>query len=516
MALATLSVATSCDSYLDKLPDDRAEVNTPEKATSLLVSAYSNHSPAFLLEMSSDNVMDNGKQYTTQINQEMAYRWQEVVTVGNDDPRSIWNSAYIAVGTANEALASLAKLPDNASNQALKAEALLCRAYAMFTLGNTFCMSYNPNKAETFLGLPYPKEPGVSVDERGTMKQLYENIEADIEAALPYVSDAHLTVPKYHFNSAAAYAFAARFTLYYLKFDKAKQYADKVLGTGTPTLRDVAMYGNLAGVDDIGNAYVRSGENANLMFQTAYSINGRAFRSSSFNRFNHGRSIVSYETFWAVSPWGSGSSNNTLYEARYLYGTNQTIYYPKMLEMFEITDKVNSTGYAHTVDAAFTTDETLLVRAEANALLGNTEASLTDINYWINAHCKPVAGTATRPVMTEASLNDFFNKITEVPVPVKTDKERTIKKPLHPQGFTVEEGTQTNLIYLILQMRRIETWQQGLRFLDIKRYGLEITHNLDGEDPLVFKAGDLRGAIQLPADVVTAGLEPNPRETTNK
>ena len=48
MALATLSVATSCDSYLDKLPDDRAEVNTPEKATSLLVSAYSNHSPAFL------------------------------------------------------------------------------------------------------------------------------------------------------------------------------------------------------------------------------------------------------------------------------------------------------------------------------------------------------------------------------------------------------------------------------------------------------------------------------------
>ena len=32
----------------------------------------------------------------------------------------------------------------------------------------------------------------------------------------------------------------------------------------------------------------------------------------------------------------------------------------------------------------------------------------------------------------------------------------------------------------------------------------------------IFKSGDLRGAIQLPADVISAGLEPNPRENTNE
>ena len=65
---------------------------------------------------------------------------------------------------------------------------------------------------------------------------------------------------------------------------------------------------------------------------------------------------------------------------------------------------------------------------------------------------------------------------------------------------------------MILQLRRIETYMQGLRFQDIKRYGIEITHLLDGEDNIYFKAGDLRGALQLPAEVIEAGLEANPRE----
>ena len=43
------------------------------------------------------------------------------------------------------------------------------------------------------------------------------------------------------------------------------------------------------------------------------------------------------------------------------------------------------------------------------------------------------------------------------------------------------------------------------------RQGVSFSHNIDGEDAIVFKAGDLRGAIQLPTDVIDAGLEANPR-----
>ena len=48
--------------------------------------------------------------------------------------------------------------------------------------------------------------------------------------------------------------------------------------------------------------------------------------------------------------------------------------------------------------------------------------------------------------------------------------------------------------------------------MDIKRYGIKIAHLLDGENPLYFESGDLRGALQLPTDVIESGLEPNPRK----
>ena len=60
-------------------------------------------------------------------------------------------------------------------------------------------------------------------------------------------------------------------------------------------------------------------------------------------------------------------------------------------------------------------------------------------------------------------------------------------------------------------MRRLEVRQQGYRFYDVKRYGIEYAHFLTGEEPAVFKAGDLRGAIQIPSDVVKAGMQKNPR-----
>ena len=69
---------TSCNDFLDKLPDDRAEMNAQDKVTQLLVSAYIEHSPNFLFHMSSDDVDDNGKEYIAQLNQEQMYRWQTV------------------------------------------------------------------------------------------------------------------------------------------------------------------------------------------------------------------------------------------------------------------------------------------------------------------------------------------------------------------------------------------------------------------------------------------------------
>lgn len=517
LAAGMLALA-SCDSYLDKLPDDRAEVNTLDKAKKFLVSAYPNHSPNFVFYMSSDNVTDNGVLYVAQPNQQNAYKWQPIETEGNDDPKQVWNANYEAAAVANMALEALAG-DESADAQALRAEALLCRAFAMFQNANMFCMAWNDSKADEYLGIPYPKVAGESVNERGTLRQTYENINADIEEALPLLNDGYLTVPKYHFNQKAAYAFAARFNLFYQNWDKAIEYATKALG-GNPSglMRDMDSYAPLAGVDDIHNKWIRSGENCNLMFVDAVSTNGRAHMGDSrYKRFNHNRDVITSQTMWAKTPWSESASDatkNALQEARLMYGSNQAVYIPSLNEDFEIKDKINQTGYAHTVDPVFTGDETILTRAEAYIMKKEYDKALADMNTWLTAH-----SDVTSPkflTLTVDNVNTALNAIRMTEVPSRAVSEESIKKPLNPQGFTVEEGTQTNMIYTVLQMRRITTIYQGQRWLDIKRWGIEFTHHLDGEDNIVFKAGDLRGAIQLPYDVIEAGLEPNPRETATQ
>ena len=517
LAAGMLALA-SCDSYLDKLPDDRAEVNSLDKAKKFLVSAYPNHSPNFVFFISGDNVSDNGVLYNAQPNQMNAYKWQPIETENNDDPKQVWNANYEAAAVANMALEALAG-EESADAQALRAEALLCRAFAMFQNANMFCMAWNDSKADEYLGIPYPKVAGESVNERGTLRQTYENINADIEEALPLLNDGYLTVPKYHFNQKAAYAFAARFNLFYQNWDKAIEYATKALG-GNPSglMRDMDSYANLAGVDDIHNKWIRSGENCNLMFVDAVSTNGRAHMGDSrYKRFNHNRDIITTQTMWAKTPWSNNKSSaeeNALQEARLMYGSNQAVYIPSLNEDFEIKDKINQTGYAHTVDPVFTGDETILTRAEAYIMKKDYDKALAAMNTWLTAHCD-----VTSPkflTLTVDNVNTALNAIRMTEVPSRAVSEESIKKPLNPQGFTVEAGTQPNMIYVVLQMRRITTIYQGQRWLDIKRWGIEFTHHLDGEDNIVFKAGDLRGAIQLPYDVIEAGLEPNPRETATQ
>ena len=132
---------TSCDSFLDKLPDDRAEIDDEGKVVSLLVSAYPTVNNVLITEMSSDNMTDNGKSWSYSPLQDQLYRFKDVDDEGNDSPRSVWQGYYGAIATCNEALQDIALLPETATLKAAKAEALLCRAYSMFMLANTGCMA---------------------------------------------------------------------------------------------------------------------------------------------------------------------------------------------------------------------------------------------------------------------------------------------------------------------------------------------------------------------------------------
>ena len=76
--------------------------------------------------------------------------------------------------------------------------------------------------------------------------------------------------------------------------------------------------------------------------------------------------------------------------------------------------------------------------------------------------------------------------------------------------FSIPDDSK-KLLWCCLHFRRIETIHDGWRWMDIKRYGIEIEHTTEenGTDRLTWD--DPRRAIQLSQRVIVAGLQPNPR-----
>ena len=270
MSLAAVALGMSaCNDFLDKLPDNRMELNNKKKMNKLLVSAYPERHPALLFEMYSDNTdafLNTGWTSAGRF-QDQAFAWDDITEVDDDEtPQELWNAQYKAMAAANITIDAIKKQGETTDLLPSKGEALLCRAYAAFNLANTFCMAYDASKAQKEMGLPYPTEPETKVGsayKRGTLAEFYDQINRDIEAGLPLVND-NYEKPKFHFTRNAAYAFAALFNLYYQKYDKAVAYATRVLGSDPASkLRDWKAFNSLSPNGDIapnaGQSHVTNG-----------------------------------------------------------------------------------------------------------------------------------------------------------------------------------------------------------------------------------------------------------------
>lgn len=494
LLLFSLSLlSASCDDFLDKMPDNRAELTSEEKITRLLVSAYPNTSFSMLGELMSDNAQDNGTLYSPySLMDEEAYHWQDITEVNQDSPQAIWEDYYLAIATANHALAAI-EAAGMSPDCAQRGEALLCRAYAHFVLVNLFCQHYNRETSSQDPGIPYVEEPETVVSQkydRSTVAEVYAKIARDIETGLPLIDDRIYTVPHYHFNYKAACAFAARFYLWYGQYDKVIHYATEALGENPgEVVRNYNSDANISDWDWRINNYVNADLHCNLLLLPAKSywplIHG-PYKGSG-ERYGHARSIAASQTFWSSGLWGQIL---TAYNSA--YGTTQKMVYPKLGAFVEYTDKVAGTGYINLVYPAFTTDETLLCRAEAYVYQKNYVKALADMDIWIRNH------TSSATNIIQNSIVNYYSQDIKA------------KKALHPK-FPLEPGIQECFIHFILHCRRIETIHEGLRWFDIKRYGIEITHNRYGQSDDILKTDDPRRAIQLPASVISAGLPANPR-----
>lgn len=507
---------TSCDDWLDKLPDNRMELQTPSDVSNLLVSAYPSAHPAYLLEMYSDNTDDcvNPSWSEASRFQAQAYKWEDITETGEDEsPQELWNRHYLAIASANAAIDLIEGKGSPAEYSEQLGEALLCRAYAMFQLSTVFCKAYNPATASTDLGLPYPTHPEKvvgTVYTRGTMEDLYGQIDKDLQRGLPLVSS-NYSKPKFHFNTDAAKAFAARFYLYKGDFAKAITYATEVLGADpTAKARDWDAYSALNMNDQIRpEAWVSADEKCNFLLQTVYSEWGAISGPYLYgDKYAHSYRITYDEDIASKGPFGA--ANSTFKQRVWSNTALAKLFHRKVPYEFEYTDLQAGIGYPHAEYAVFTTEQLLLERAEAYALSGELQKAVDDYNTIMKIYQK------YPKTFTLKQIVDFYNGVDYY-----TPKKATVKKHFVKPVYTIDaEGSdQEALLQAILHLRRIMELGEGYRMQDVKRYGIVIyrrqtntsftisavTDSLTVDDP--------RRAIQLPQDVITSGLEPNDRIT---
>ena len=523
LMLASVAILASCSDQLDTLPDNRTTLDTPKKIAGLLVTAYPDRTPTLFNEWMSDNTDYMGAQ-NSQGNRggDQYFFWQEQTEGGNDSPEQVWMLYYEGVYKANEALAAIDDQggPKNDILRNSKGEALLIRAYDHFILANEFCRPYNGKTSTKDAGLYYATgiadfSAAAEQSNRGTVADVYEKIAADIEAGIPLLNDTY-EVPKYHFNKQAAYAFATRFYLYYEKWEKAKEYADKLLGSNpAASLRDYrALQAMPLSKSDqavkSAEAYCSASADCNLLVQTSVSNAGMTLGPWLISkRYTLTNYLSETELFNSNNIWGT-SSNLIWKPFTVNSGENNFALLMKLPREFEIRNTTTGSGYLRTLNVDFTMDEALLNRAEAEIMLGQNDAACADMTIWMKNFFN------TNVTLTPTSVQTYFKTVPYA----YADAAKMVpsfKKHISPR-FTIDaEGSvQESLLQCLLNFRRIETVHQGMRWMDIRRYNIEIPRRLIGANGKPSKnldwleKDDPRQVVQIPQSIREAGVAGNP------
>jgi hypothetical protein len=158
---------------------------------------------------------------------------------------------------------------------------------------------------------------------------------------------------------------------------------------------------------------------------------------------------------------------------------------PKINEYF-VSSSINANiGYPYVMVPLFTAEEVLFNRIEANIYLNNMADAYSDMNIYASTRIKNYSTSSHN--IDAAKVKSYY-------------------------GSSVD--ARQGLLSAMLEFKRAEFAQEGMRWFDNLRYKTEITHvySKNGDDStFTLGADDKRRVLQIPSVSVQAGVELNPR-----
>ena len=547
--LAIASVSTSCSDFLDKVPDERTQIDSPDKLSALLVNAYPKVSYAALVNSRCDNITDFGNTYYgTQPSPLFNFMgdnflWKDVIENSNDSFEKYWTGCYAAIAVSNQALASIEEMGTPATITNQKGEALMTRAYSHFCVASLFAQQYDESTASLYPGIPYVEKPETKPIEkyqRETVADTYRKITQDFEDGYQLMTDGSIyTAPKYHFNRKSAAAFGTRLYLLMKQYDKVLTYANTLIPTpvqfemikdgdgaplknedGTPqqniSKSDEAVsfvnnnfhpfpttYMDASGFIEIRSLFCSSSTNANLLITEALSsiawgeLPFYARYGLSTNDVNKTLNAENVTTgMWAI-PY---------------YGTSNFFFIPKFAQFTkqESLDASDFLPYANI--PVLRMEEVLLNRAEAYLMLEQYDKAIADLNLFASQRLVIAKSPASyryydtqKLCITRDRLLSFYkSKIKDAKHFInqynQTDSWSDLKK---------------SILLNILDFRSIEFYNEGLRWYDIVRWNIPVTHTQANGIRSTLMPDDDRKVLQIPEMATISGIQLNPRNNVN-
>jgi hypothetical protein len=219
------------------------------------------------VELRGDVLADNVYISATNSNRFLEYT-QVNYTVSTASGAATWNNSYAAILRANNVINSSIAATTNTSQY--KGEALTLRALLYFDLAKQFAKSYDPATAATDLGVPLilTYDPTLKPT-RNTVKEVYDQVEKDLTAAIPLLTD-RVPYSAAYVNKNTAKALLARMYQFKKDWAKALSTAQDVITTGGYTLTTAANHVSYWGVGTPRTDKLES------IFELTFDPNGNA------------------------------------------------------------------------------------------------------------------------------------------------------------------------------------------------------------------------------------------------
>jgi hypothetical protein len=462
----------SCKKFLEEPIDDRSPLTTIEDLEKTLITLQPYSDYHFTDMMTDDySYKDIAGHVSREYNEKIRPIFTFEITRQNIDkiemlasgfnPNTAFLRYYFIINNASLLIDRANKIKNEGGDAAradnVIGQSLAIKAYCNFMLTNLFGKQYNSSTAGSDLAVPYIGEYNSNAivnRPRATVDFMYKQVEADWLQALTLIDDKNaVTSSKFYFSKRAIYGLLSKFYLNKMDWANSIKYADLVLAVDKVPLNMKTLRAKLVNdpgeyskgyMDPTNSSYLLMGNNTYQLIadlQTGYY----PYPLMQFYSSNGGGNFGDF-------------ANDEMIQSSILFSD-------KMPQKFYYSYSSARRSFNMPL---ITVDETIFNKAEATIQNDNAISTATTADLYLMIDNMNFTSVASNRL--KAQVDAVSNK--------------------------------NDAITLLLNLKRYRFFCEGIRWFDIKRHNLPVTHNYNGTNYIIDGKNAEAYVIKLPLEEI--------------